>query len=120
ERKCNANDCAFHHEKSTSTLLRRHSAEKNAEATKNTQQSQSMKTTRCVLFPLCFKTFQECEYIHPYLECRHFSQGCRLGRNCRFKHPYCAKDGECVNEECEFMHQKQVHPHVAAVIYAHE
>ncbi|GMT09845.1 hypothetical protein PFISCL1PPCAC_1142, partial [Pristionchus fissidentatus] len=85
-----------------------------------TSRARPMKTILCALHPLCPKSHLDCDYIHPYMECRDFKWGCPRGRDCTFVHPECERDGGCGDEECAYTHRRQVHARVAEVYYAHE
>ncbi|GMT10263.1 hypothetical protein PFISCL1PPCAC_1560 [Pristionchus fissidentatus] len=70
--------------------------------------SKRLKTFRCMHFPQCPRSDEECHFIHPIKLCRNFSTPSCPGEFCFFLHPDCPNDGRCRNPNCPYEHRQSV------------
>ncbi|GMR51762.1 hypothetical protein PMAYCL1PPCAC_21957, partial [Pristionchus mayeri] len=104
--------CTYEHSSCHPTLLRRLRASEGSEEEvvphpvnelTASNPRDNIKTKRCIYFPKCRRSDEECDFIHPRLECKRFPS-CP-GVYCRLLHLVCPNDGNCPNIECAYEHK---------------
>jgi len=65
------------------------------------------KQVRCLHFPNCKNTDEECPFVHPKEDCKYFP-ACTNGEKCIFLHPEveCKFGIQCTRQNCAYKHPK--------------